>query len=248
MHALDSWPLLESAPQLEPGEIHIWRIKVPDEHELPHYWTNLLTQEERERVNRKRLPIDSRRTLASRACLRTLLGGYLHLKPQDIKLKTKSEGKPFVEHQGTTSRIEFNVSHSGEWILMGFSLDRSLGIDVEQRRELVFGDLVNDFFAPSEQKQWNALNPDQHSMAFFSAWTRKEAYLKAIGLGLTKALNSFAVSLNDKSPSQIDWCSDNPTTCRHWQIVDLEPAPDYKGALVAESLATYLRKYTFNYL
>ena len=248
MHFFDSWPQLASPPRLDPCGIHIWRIRVPDEQELPHYWSNLLTDEERDRVNRKRLPIDSRRTLASRACLRTLLGGYLHLKPQDIELKTKCEGKPFIENQGTTSRIEFNVSHSGEWILMGFSLDQSLGIDVEQRRELVFGDLVNDFFTPSEQKHWNALHPDQHSMAFFSAWTRKEAYLKAIGLGLMKAPNSFAISVNDKSPSKIEWCSDNPTTCSQWQIIDLEPAPGYMGALAAESLATHLRKYTFNYL
>lgn len=247
MSTLGSWPSLAGPPQLGHGEIHVWRVHVPDEANVPLEWHTLLTPQETERLRRKRIPIDARRTLASRACLRILLGGYLNIEPKDLKITTTKEGKPILDAKGLYAQIEFNVSHSGEWILFGFCHERPLGIDIEYCREIEFHSIVSDLFAPAEQVSWNELNPAQHSTAFFSAWTRKEAYVKATGLGLMKPLNSFAVSIGHASEPELLWCMENFNSCKKWSIIDLDPAPGYFGALAIESTQKEVQTYDFQY-
>jgi 4'-phosphopantetheinyl transferase len=247
MLTLSSWPSLADPPKLGQEEIHVWRVHVPDEKNVPPEWCTLLTQEETERVRRKRIPIDARRTLTSRACLRILLGGYLNIEPKDLKITTTEEGKPILDSQGPYAQIEFNVSHSGEWILFGFCHQRPLGIDIEYHRELEFKDIVHDLFAPVEKMSWNDLDPAEHSAAFFSAWTRKEAYVKAIGLGLLKPLDSFAVSIGPASAPELLWCAENFNSRKQWSIIDIKPAPGYFGALAIESIEKEVQTYHFQF-
>jgi len=239
------WPARAVPPGLEPGEIHLWRVKVPEEADLPANWPGLLTSEERERVARKRIPVDARRTLTSRACLRLLLGMYLGRPPLQIALETTPEGKPSLSGPPAPGKIEFNVSHSAEWVLLGFSRGLSLGVDVECRRELEFDDLVTGFFSPIERNAWAALPLTSRFEAFFAAWTQKEAYMKALGVGFAKALDSFAVTLEAGSDGGLVWCADDPQAPQRWRIFSVDPAPGYAGALAVASSARGLQTFTF---
>ncbi|MEI8089748.1 MAG: 4'-phosphopantetheinyl transferase superfamily protein [Opitutaceae bacterium] len=246
MDISDTWPKLTSPPELASGEIHVCRIRVPEVNNLPDNWHTVLTREERERANRKRLPIDSRRTLSSRACLRLLLGFYLNLAPNQVKLTTIAAGKPILDHFTLFPKVEFNVSHSGDWILIGFTRDQPLGIDIEQYRELEFVDLAEQVFTPSERAQWEALESAQRARDFFRAWTRKEAYLKAIGLGLIKPLNSFSVTTGENGCIDLHHSHNNPIS-GNWNILDLLPAPEYIGAIATKVIPDRIKSYTFDY-
>jgi len=240
------WPAAAEPPALELGEIHLWRVKVPDEGNVPTDWLGFLTAEERDRVARKRIPVDARRTLTSRACLRLLLGMYVGLPPEQIALEATPEGKPILRGQGEPDRIEFNVSHSAEWVMLGFSRGPALGLDVECHRELEFDNLVTGFFSPIERKAWASLPLTNRCEAFFAAWTRKEAYLKALGVGLAKSLDSFSVTLEAGSSGNLVWCADHPRAPQTWRFVSNDPAPGYAGALALDYSSKTLRTFSFH--
>lgn len=212
---------------------------------MPPHWTGLLTPEERERVARKRIPIDGRRTLTSRACLRILLGGYLGVPPHEIALAAGAGGKPALAGPAASGQLEFNVSHSGEWVLLGFSRGLAVGVDVEHHRELEFDDLVKGFFSPAERAAWAALPPDGRREAFFATWTRKEAYLKALGVGLAKSLDSFTVTVGASTTPQLVWCADASHASEHWSIASVTPAPEYSAAVAVGSAVRCVRSFTF---
>ena len=239
------WLPMAIPPGLEPGQVHLWRVEVPEAASLPAPWSGLLTAEERERVARKRIPEDARRTLTSRACLRLLLGLYLGRSPLQIALAATPEGKPVLRGPPAPDKIEFNVSHSAKWVVLGFTRGLSLGVDVECRRELEFDDLVTGHFSPLERNAWAALPLPRRFEAFFAAWTRKEAYLKALGVGFAKALDSFAVTLAAGSDARLVWCADDPQAPHRWRIISIDPAPGYAGALAVASSAQGLQTFTF---
>jgi 4'-phosphopantetheinyl transferase len=191
--------------------------------------------------------MDSRRTLTSRACLRLLLGAYLACPATEITLAATLGGKPILGGPAMPDRIEFNVSHSDEWVLLGFSRGLPLGVDVERRRELEFDDLVKGFFSPREREQWTRLGPAQRPDAFFAAWTRKEAYLKALGVGLARSLDSFAVAFDAASAPALLWCADDALAPQRWRIVAVDLAPGYAAALAVDSSAESLQTFTFQY-
>ena len=245
--ASHDWPIRHAPPVLEPSEIHIWRAKVPDEARLPVSWPELLTTEEQARVSRQHFAVDARRSLTSRACLRLLLGHYLGLPPLRIVLGTTAEGKPTLVGPVGPDSIEFNLSHSAEWIVVGFSRGSPLGIDIEHCRDLDFDELVAGFFSPIERKAWTAVPSIGRREAFFAAWTRKEAYLKALGVGFSKPLDSFAVTFEAGAGGKLVWCSDNPHAPQNWRIVSINPAFSYTGALALDSSIHRLKTFTFAY-
>lgn len=242
-----AWPLLGVAPPLRDGEVHLWRIHVPDAELLPSDWLLLLTDEERSRAARKRLPLDACRTLTSRGCLRRLLGSYLNLPPATIALTTSVNGKPRLAAQ-LKSTLEFNVSHSGNWIVIGITRGISLGVDVECHREMEFDQLVYSFFSQQERRAWSAIPPRARTEAFFSAWTRKEAYLKALGLGLSRSLDTFAVAFDCKATSELVWCASDSSAPQRWLIAPVDFAPGYSCAIAVGITASVLQTFTFSAL
>jgi 4'-phosphopantetheinyl transferase len=239
------WTTPAFVPPLLSGEVHLWRTLVPDAELVPPHWPGLLTAEEQARAARKRLPVDARRTLASRANLRLLLGCYLELPPASVALAINAHGKPQLASPSAPGTLEFNVSHSGDWIVLAFARGLPLGVDVECCRDLDFNELVNSAFSPQERETWSRLPSAEHARAFFSAWTRKEAYLKALGLGLSKSLDSFTVTFDFDSGSGLIWCASDASAPPRWQITSVELAPGYACALAVSSAATELKTFTF---
>src|SRR5262249_12645966 len=151
---------------------------------------------EEQRMRRFRFDEDRRRYLLGRGLLRLLLGHYLELTPDLLRFDYTPFGRPHLAAGLAPQLLEFNVSHSGELILIAVAAGRSLGIDVEQiRADVEVKAIAARFFSPSEQEALGRLAEGQQVEAFFDCWTRKEAYIKAKGDGLSLPLDQFDVSL-----------------------------------------------------
>ncbi len=238
------WSPQAQPPRLESGEAHVWRVRVAELKAREDAWLAVLSPTERERVDRKRRPEDRRREWVSRAGARWLLAGYTGVPAAELAFATEQRGKPvLVTPPEGGERIEFNSSHSGDWVLLAFARGHAVGVDVEGRRELEHDDLVRNFFAPLEQAQWQRIDPAARPGAFFDAWTRKEAYLKALGVGLMKPLASFAVQFEPGTSPALLTC-DEAAAVADWRFFDVSPEVGYHGALVAPVAVRRVRTFT----
>lgn len=199
-------------------DLHLYRIgslALP-----PQALRSLLSAEERNRVERFHRSIDRERQTAAAALLRLVLAGYLSRDPGAIELTRTEHGKPMLP--GGPS---FNLSHSGEWILIGIADEGRLGVDIEVVRPLSdLEALAGCTFAPDEVRALRALPQAERERAFFRAWTRKEAYLKAVGLGFSLPPDSFTVSLGPGARSAL-LRSHDPAECASGWIVRSVAAP-----------------------
>jgi 4'-phosphopantetheinyl transferase len=199
------------------GSVEIWRADLSASFTEVAAAAELLSVEERKRANRFLDPRSRAHFIAARAILRQLLAWYLETDPREIVLSYSDAGKPFVF--GTD--IKFNLAHSDATVVYVFSKHR-VGIDVELCRPgVAVMELAECFFSPEEVSALKVLAECDILPAFYRCWTRKEAYLKAIGLGLSRPLNSFVVSIRGGQTSLL--CSDelNPNAPCEWTLVDL---------------------------
>ncbi|HZC59950.1 MAG TPA: 4'-phosphopantetheinyl transferase superfamily protein [Chthoniobacterales bacterium] len=210
-------------------DVHIWRIWLTALDAALASYRGTLSSDERDRAERYGFENLRRSYTLSRGALRILLGYYLGRPPNEIKLICGPKGKPALKD---SSRIRFNVSHSGQMALYAFTLDCELGVDVEQLRKLDDTELIaTRFFSAAEASELLSLQPGDRHLAFFRCWTRKEAYVKAIGDGLAIPLNRFQVTLLPGVPARFVQIAGDMGTAKDWTLHDLAVAPDYVGAL-----------------
>jgi 4'-phosphopantetheinyl transferase len=184
------------APRLSPDEIHVWSMWLDLSSKSTDYLEEYLSPDERQRAARFRFDTDRKRFAVCRGMLREVLSRYLEMSPKRLSFQYGPFGKPMLRHDSTAGCIEFNVSHSGALVLVALSADRPVGIDVERiRTEVRSQEIAERFFSPSEAAKLRSLPASLRAYAFFNCWTRKEAYLKAVGDGLQVRLDSFDVSL-----------------------------------------------------
>ncbi len=215
--------------RLGPREVQIWGIWLTASEAAFACLGSTLTMEERQRAQRFSLEKLKRSYALSRAGLRILLAHYLGCPPNEIELICGPKGKPALRD---SSRIQFNTSHSGQMALYAFTLDCELGVDVEQLRDLDDPEsIAARFFSNAEASELLSLKPDERGLAFFRCWTRKEAYVKAIGEGLEIPLDSFQVTLLPDAPARFVQMASRLGTASDWTLHHLELAPGYVGAL-----------------
>ena len=158
-----------------------------------------------------------------------MLAHYLGCPPNEIEFIYGPKGKPELRD---SSRIRFNASHSGQIALYAFTLGCELGVDVEELRELDDAESIAvRFFSIGEVSELLSLKPEDRGLAFFHCWTRKEAYVKAIGDGLAIPLDRFQVTLLPGAPARFVQIARDMETASDWTLHHLEPAPGYVGAL-----------------
>jgi 4'-phosphopantetheinyl transferase len=214
-----------SVPPLLVGEAHVWVLPLDEAPDL----TGLLSPDERRRAERFVYEGPRRQYTAARGGLRLILGRYLGLAPERIEFTTTGNGKPAL----VGGEVRFNVSHSGGLALVAVGRDVELGVDVEQVREREGHlDMARRFFTQREVARVNSLE------AFYHVWVRKEAFLKALGLGLSHGLERFAVSVPPDDPARILHIDGDEAAGRRWSLVELRPAEGYVGALAAEGPMT----------
>jgi len=218
---------------LDPDKVHVWRASLDVAPERIQSLSRTLSADERERAERFHFLRDRNRFVAGRGLLRILLGRYLEMAPDQLRFGYNSHGKPFLANEDTF--VRFNLSHSGALALYAVTCGREIGIDVEYVSEDVdIAGLGARFFSTSEVAALNSLPADQKQRAFFACWTRKEAYIKARGEGLSVALDGFSVSLSPHEPVALLEVQDNPEESSRWALIELDPGPRYAGALAVE--------------
>lgn len=193
---------------------------------------SVLSPAERSRAARFHFFRDRYRFVTCRYCLRSLLAGYLRVHPAEIGFCYTALGKPELAYPANRSGLTFNLSHSHDLALIAVGREWPLGVDIEWRQaRAAFEDLAQGYFSQDERAALAALPEDDQGIAFFDAWTRKEAYLKAIGQGLSYGLDRFSVSLRPGDRSALCHDANNPTAPEAWRIAALSIARGYSAAL-----------------
>jgi 4'-phosphopantetheinyl transferase len=219
------------------GEVHSWcvRLDVPPEASAGLYAT--LTHDEQNRSARLRFEHDRQRFIVAHGVLRNLLGRYLGIHPCHVRFVSNPFGKPALNPE-FGGRLEFNLSHSADLALIAIAADADVGVDLECiRAQPDYAEIARRFFSKAEVDQLNELPSHLHAQAFFSCWTKKEAYVKARGEGLTIPLTSFSVPLTtDPAHAPVDLAGalNDGAPARQWSLYTLQPAPGYVGALAIE--------------
>lgn len=167
-----------------------------------------------------------------RGFLRALLAGYVDVDPRDIAFEYAAYGKPRLVP--TQSGVRFNVSHSDDLMVCAVARNRELGVDCEALRENIeLESMARRYFSAAETESLLSLPPQERVRGFFNCWTRKEAYIKAHGEGLSMPLNTFAVSLAPGQPAALLAC-DEPGEAHRWELSALVVPEGYAGAVVLE--------------
>ena len=206
------------------------RLDVPAEVSAA-LW-QLLSRDERERAEKFRYAEHRQHYVVSRASLRRLLAGRLGIAPQAVEFVETKYGKPRLAPVHGSADVEFNVSHSGILALFAFTNGRAVGIDVELVREVPdTDDLAERFFSPMEAASLRALPLDRRSLAFLACWTRKEAFIKALGLGLSCPLDAFDVTIDPDAPARIIRIEERIDGVANWAMQALTPYPGYIAAV-----------------
>lgn len=219
----------DKLPAISPHEVHIWELWLNEQRNSGAGLLDLLSLEERERAARYRFAIHRQRFIACRAQLRRLLAGYTADSPENISLLTDAHGKPRLSEAATC--IRFNVSHSQDLAVLAFGLGRDIGIDVEAVRMGDWQDqMARAHFSAEEYRFYTKTPRPQRNRVFFDCWTRKEACLKAIGLGLSYPMHQICVDLSRHRSEQLIR-ADEP---KSWTVETFTPAPGYQAAIVAE--------------
>ena len=179
---------------LTKDEVHVWNADLDLSDQAVKRHLKKLSAQEKDRAERFHFQRDRSRFVVRRGVLRSLLAEYTQLKAADLVFETNTFGKPALASEFSPS-VRFYVSHSGNLAVFGFALDRALGIDIEKiRYDLDCWDLAQRYFAKEEIAALAQLSGDARNQAFFNVWTRKEAYIKAIGMGVSFPLDRFAVT------------------------------------------------------
>jgi 4'-phosphopantetheinyl transferase len=220
--------------------VHVWRATLAWPDAAAHRLEQCLSADERDKMQRFRFERDRRRYLVGRGLLRSLLGRYLDVAPQDLRFETTAAGKPHLASgQG---QLQFNLAHSGEYVLIAIADGRAVGIDVEAiRDDFDIGEIAVHFFSLDERRDLEMLTGRARIEAFFECWTRKEAYVKARGEGLSLPLDQFDVSLRAGEPARLIATRPDPAEATRWQLSSLGVADGYKAALAVEGQGSTLR-------
>ena len=229
---------LESRLTLPDDEVHLWRVDLAAVAAGEERWRPILSPDEQARASRFHFSRDRQSFTATRALLRTILASYVGREPAELVFNYSQKDKPSLSSDGnqiTANQIAFNVSHSGEVSLMAFARGRQLGVDVEQARENFDPEaLAQRFFLAHEQRQLAVLAPSEKFHGFFRCWTRKEAYIKATGTGLSHPLDQFDVSLRPGDDNALLATRPDPAEAARWSLRDLSSGEGYLAALCVQ--------------
>jgi 4'-phosphopantetheinyl transferase len=224
-----------AAPALERDDVHVWLafLGAATTASAPHDVEAALSPDERARAGRFAFERDRRRFAAARGILRHLLGMYLAADPGALAFRYGPRGKPALDAPAGDP-IAFNLSHSDDVAVFAFSRRGAVGVDVEAIRPMADREeLAERFFSPGEVRALSSVAPVDRELAFFTCWTRKEAYVKAVGEGLALPLDGFDVTCAPGDPPRLTVPGDEAAAVR-WVLGDLAPVPGFAAALATE--------------
>ena len=231
-----SWQAPPSRPVLLSHQVHLWRVSLLHPPLPVDMLWGVLNEEELARAGRYRFERDRRRFVAARGLLRVILARYAGISPAAIRFEYSDYGKPSLPDRPA---LAFNSTDSGDLMALGVAENRLLGVDIEQVRDDFGGlEIAERFFSSAEVAVLRALPAHEQSRAFFRCWTRKEAFIKAIGEGLSYPLHQFDVTLGPDETPRLLRVAGEPDAPRRWFLDDFPVHQDYEGAIIAEMPVT----------
>ncbi len=224
-------------------EVHVWRATLDQTPSRVQSFLRSLASDEHARAERFYFERDREHFIVARGVLRAILGGYLNRASEGLSFCYSSYGKPALAGESGGNAIRFSVSHSRGVALYAVTRGREVGIDLERiRSDLAIAEIAGRFFSPREIAMLRTLPSEAQNQAFFRCWTRKEAYIKARGEGLSLPLDQFDVSLAPGEPAALLGNQRDPSEASRWSIRELTPAPGHVAALAVagHGVASYL--------
>lgn len=232
------WTKPSGRPQLSDREIHIWQADLSHLDRQVERLAPLLSEDEQQRAARFRFERDRRKFILCRGLLRTILGQYLQRDPIALRFHYGKYGKPSLVD---ADLLSFNLAHAGDRALYAVTQHYAIGIDIEQLRFVEYAEqIVHRYFSSEEQQVYQSLAPDQQPLAFFRAWTGKEAFLKAIGSGLSLPLDQVSVAISPDRPAALLHLPAD-YSIGQWQMYQFVPSAGYVGAIVVPQQPFRLR-------
>jgi 4'-phosphopantetheinyl transferase len=209
--------------------VHVWPVSIQGPVAVVDQFRSLLSADETARAARFRFEHLQHSFILARGALRILLSRYLDTPPRDLEFRYGAKGKPALAEP---ARLQFNASHSADLALFAFTMGCEVGVDIEAVRSMSdMEDVARRFFCAEETTELMALSTRQRDQGFFLCWTRKEAYIKATGEGLSAPLDAFRVTLRPGEPARMIHLEHDLIAAQAWSLHDLTPDPRYAGAL-----------------
>ncbi|MDC0936770.1 4'-phosphopantetheinyl transferase superfamily protein [Pirellulales bacterium] len=233
-HSSAAWILTPEDWRPAMGDFHVWRASVERIAPLINTLRRHLVPEENARADRYFFDKDRYAFVVGRATLRAMIGHCLSQTPRDVKIVTNTMGKPRLP----AADLHFNVSHSGNLVLIGLCLDRPVGVDVEQTRPIAnLSQLAKRVLSAGDIQRVLEAEAGQREQAFYRSWTRKEAYAKAVGFGLTRGFQNFEIL---HGPDGIGRCAAAGATSldpANYIVRDLKPGQGYVAAAAGAGMS-----------
>jgi 4'-phosphopantetheinyl transferase len=229
------WKSPPSGYSLPSDEVHIWRAGLDWPPEAVDEWCRILPPEERKRADAFHFPADRTRHILGRAVSRLLIARCAGVEAASVRFEYGAKGKPQLAGALIHNSLNFNISHSGDYVLVAIAFQRCLGVDIERiRMDIDTGAIAKRFFSANECLALAGLPADLRHEAFFACWTRKEAYIKARGDGLSLGLHRFDVAfLPGQEPRLLETRHD-PADASRWTLRDIDVGTSHKAALAAQ--------------
>ncbi len=228
---------------IQPGEVHIWRASLDVRADRLTVLASTLTEEEQARAARYIQEINRAWFSAGRGFLREVLSRYTGIAASDLRFRYGTQGKP--ELSSNEGRLQFNVSHSDQHLMIAVAQGRQVGIDVEHIRSLTDMNMIAArFFSARENSILRDLLPPQRMIAFYHAWTRKEAILKAYGEGISEVLDSVEVTLAPGEYAALLSIRGSTEEAARWSLASLEAPPKFAAALAIEGADVHIIDHT----
>lgn len=204
---------------LELGQMHLWLLpQPPNEFALRHAASSLSAQESRRAVAFAN-PVDQRRYIAAHGFMRAVLAHYTAIEASALCFIEGAAGKPALAPAQAASAIQFNLSHSGDLVLCGAAREQPVGVDVEVVRQLDdLPALLRSSFSADERRQFDALDASLRHEAFFAAWTRKEAVIKALGTGLSTEPARIEVTIDPRRQPGVVAIDGSAAEAHRWSL------------------------------
>lgn len=237
------WQSYKNFSELSNDQIHIWRMHLKQNSHQIFELAKLLNSKEQDRAERFKVEKARNNFIVARSALRLLLAKYLHTEPKEIIFEQNSYGKPLLK----LNPIKFNISHSNDYALFIFAKNYHVGIDVEcVRANFDFMTIAQKFFSPLEVIALLNIPQEQQLRAFFNCWSRKEAFIKGIGMGIFFALDKFTVEVCNKTSGKLKLSIAEEKLPElqaiNWSLEALNPGNDHVGAFAVSG-----QNYEINY-
>jgi 4'-phosphopantetheinyl transferase len=218
--------------RLDDDEVHVWRASLNQPAATLVVFKQILAADELERAAKFHFQKDRDHFITARALLRIILASYLRREPEQLRFSFNEYGKPAVADSET---VRFNLSHSRDMVIYAVARNRELGLDLEYvRKDFDTAQIARQFFSRREVEALRALPPGLQAEGFFRCWTRKEAYIKARGQGLSLPLDQFDVSLAPDEPAELLSVAGDAGEVSRWSLREIAPAPGYMAAIAVE--------------